>query len=133
MVYLGVATLCLAAVAAVYAARSYRLLVRQADADVRRAITFGSAIATPVDAAQPISRMTIDVHTQPGHPHRQVAVWALREDGQILGESGRRDLGEDAHTAFEIPVITSLNRGGVVIFSLRDSKGREIRSERRHV
>ena len=108
-------------------------MVRQAEADVRRAITFGSAIATPVDPTQPISRMTIDVHTRPGHTHRQVAVWALREDGQILGESGRHDLAEDAHTAFEIPVITSLDRGGVVIFSLRDAKGREIRSERRHV
>jgi hypothetical protein len=134
MVYLGLATLGAALIGAFYAKRAFDLQNRQADAEIRRGLTFGQAHALPDDPAELISRMTIDVHAQPGYLHRQVAVWALAEDGRtVIGRSAPRDLAEGGATGFEIPLDAPTGRDVVVIFSLRDSNGREAKSDRRRM
>jgi len=75
----------------------------------------------------------LDIHARPGHLFRGVRVCADRENGRGLGGSEPRDLAENAWTGFEIPIEPPQPRGGVVILSVRDKRGRELKSEPRRV
>ena len=74
MVYLGLATLGAAAIGAFFAAKAYGLQRRQADAEIRRGLTFGASAALPEDPGELISRVTVDVHAQPKPIARIVGV-----------------------------------------------------------
>ena len=136
----GTATLVVTAVAAiaavpaaVYARKAYHLQRREIDANDRRSLEFTSVQFSPENPAELVSVITVMVLAHVGSLYRGVTLRATLEDGRVAGRSAPIDLTENTHQGIEIPVTVELGRGGVVILSLHEHGGRELKSRRERV